>query len=357
MSESASDIVSSDPGPETAPVPEPRAGSQLLEARERLGLSVADVARHLKLHPRQVESLERDDYAGLPGPVFVRGFMRNYARLVGIDADGLVSLAERLGGLPAAARNSVGPTTTSGTEMPASLRTPLEKSQGKKGWLPVTVVLILVAAGIVYYNHTREVAPPPPPPPVAAEAPAPVAPEAQPPGVPVAAESPAPQGAGTPEVAVPPPVSVPAASGTPSPVQKPAESAPAAQNPAETPKTPPTPKPATPSQDAKPSARPETGAAGAIAAPAPLDPSAQRSSGGPEIRLSFSRESWVEVRDSSGSVIFSQLNPAGTERVVRGQPPFQVTVGNAGGVSVRYNSREIDLGPASRTDVAHITLE
>ncbi len=79
--------------------------------------------------------------------------------------------------------------------------------------------------------------------------------------------------------------------------------------------------------------------------------------GGPVIRLSFSRESWVEVRDASGAIVFSQLNPAGSERTVRGQPPFQVTVGNAGGVNVNYNSKDIDLGPHTRSDVAHITLE
>ena len=63
------------------------------------------------------------------------------------------------------------------------------------------------------------------------------------------------------------------------------------------------------------------------------------------------------MKDASGSIVFSQLSPAGSERVVRGQPPFQLVVGNAGGVKVTYNARTVDLAPHTRTDVARVTLE
>jgi cytoskeleton protein RodZ len=80
-------------------------------------------------------------------------------------------------------------------------------------------------------------------------------------------------------------------------------------------------------------------------------------SGGGEVRLNFARDAWVEVKDATGSIVFSQLNTAGSERIVRGQPPFQLVVGNASGVTVTYNAREVDLAPHTRTDVARITLE
>src|SRR5687767_13187268 len=61
------------------------AGAMLAAAREELNLTVSDVARHLKLTPAQVEALEEGAYERLPGRVFVRGFLRNYAKLLGVD--------------------------------------------------------------------------------------------------------------------------------------------------------------------------------------------------------------------------------------------------------------------------------
>ena len=58
------------------------AGARLRDARMAAGLSIDAVAQQLKLAPRQVQALEDDDFAQLPGRTFVRGFMRNYARLV-----------------------------------------------------------------------------------------------------------------------------------------------------------------------------------------------------------------------------------------------------------------------------------
>ena len=69
-------------------VNEPRpfsAGVALREARERLELSVADVANRLKFAPRQIEALELDDFGRLPETAFVRGFVRSYAKLLQLD--------------------------------------------------------------------------------------------------------------------------------------------------------------------------------------------------------------------------------------------------------------------------------
>src|SRR3954471_707320 len=69
-------------------------GAMLAAAREELNLSVSDVARHLKLSPAQVEALEEGAYDRLPGRVFVRGFLRNYAKLLGIDPQPLLRTIE-----------------------------------------------------------------------------------------------------------------------------------------------------------------------------------------------------------------------------------------------------------------------
>lgn len=69
----------------------PSAGRMLVEARERLGLSIPDVARQLRLSTRQIEALEADDYASLPSKTFLRGFIRNYARLLQLDPEPLLA--------------------------------------------------------------------------------------------------------------------------------------------------------------------------------------------------------------------------------------------------------------------------
>lgn len=66
------------------------AGAILASSREARGLSVSDVARLLKLTPPQVEALEAGEYDRLPGRVFARGFLRNYAKLLEIDPQPLL---------------------------------------------------------------------------------------------------------------------------------------------------------------------------------------------------------------------------------------------------------------------------
>src|SRR3954471_17432291 len=78
-------------------------GAMLAAAREELNLSVSDVARHLKLSPAQVEALEAGAYERLPGPVFVRGFLRNYAKLLGIDPQPLLRSIDSQSAQPAIA--------------------------------------------------------------------------------------------------------------------------------------------------------------------------------------------------------------------------------------------------------------
>ncbi|MBX9402940.1 DUF4115 domain-containing protein [Lysobacter sp. BMK333-48F3] len=63
-------------------------GARLKQARIAAGLSIEDVATRLKMPARVVQSLETDDVALLGAPVFVRGQLRSYARLLGIDLEG-----------------------------------------------------------------------------------------------------------------------------------------------------------------------------------------------------------------------------------------------------------------------------
>ena len=62
-------------------------GERLRQAREAAGLDVVEVARRLKMPVRVVESLENEDWDRLDAPVFVRGQLRSYARLLGLKID------------------------------------------------------------------------------------------------------------------------------------------------------------------------------------------------------------------------------------------------------------------------------
>jgi len=75
------------------------------------------------------------------------------------------------------------------------------------------------------------------------------------------------------------------------------------------------------------------------------------------LKLSFSQPSWVEIRDGSGQIIFSQLNPAGSQSDIRGQPPFALVIGNASNVTVQYKGKVVELTQRSQEDVARLTLE
>ena len=63
----------------------PSSGEQLRRARTGYGWSLEDVAANLNLDVDVVRALESGDYAGLPEPAFIRGYLRAYARLMEID--------------------------------------------------------------------------------------------------------------------------------------------------------------------------------------------------------------------------------------------------------------------------------
>lgn len=72
-------------------------GARLAAARIAAGLSVGEIAQALRFSTRQIEALEADDYASLPGSASLRGFVRNYARQLNIDATPLLTdLASRI---------------------------------------------------------------------------------------------------------------------------------------------------------------------------------------------------------------------------------------------------------------------
>ena len=81
--------------------------------------------------------------------------------------------------------------------------------------------------------------------------------------------------------------------------------------------------------------------------------------GGGTLRFKFTGESWVEVKDAEGKKIFSQTSPGNTEETVNGSPPFSLTIGNAASVRLFYNDEPVDLILYTNTNggVAGLSLD
>jgi cytoskeleton protein RodZ len=67
-------------------------GARLRDARERVGLTVAQVAEQLHLDQKSIQALENEQYAIFGASVFTRGHIRHYSDLVGERTDELVAL-------------------------------------------------------------------------------------------------------------------------------------------------------------------------------------------------------------------------------------------------------------------------
>ena len=271
-------------------------GRILAAAREQQGLSIADVARQLRLGARQIEALEADDYVSLPGNTFVRGFIRNYARMLQLDPDTMLQSFQQRAPSEALAM-SAPPRGGEFSVYPSK----------RWMWYAGAVAAMVIAAPLLIYFALggRDDATP-------ARTAKPVQPASR-------------QSI----------VALPSVVPVPPPSQQ-------------------ITLPAVPQQDAPVAVQQPEAAASLPVQPVRAE-SAPAGSG--RVVFKFAQESWTEVRDRDGRKIFSQLNSAGTEQAVQGEPPFTLVIGNAAHVSATYNGVPVDLTPYINVDVARLTLK
>lgn len=123
------------------------AGAALLKERRRQGLSLGDISRQLKLSVRQVEALERDDYSAYKGPVFIHGFIRNYAKLLGLDPQPLIRATDSM-------LNSLAAPAEAARETQQFQPVPVEK-KSRRLWPAVAVLFLVGIALSVYFAGRR----------------------------------------------------------------------------------------------------------------------------------------------------------------------------------------------------------
>src|SRR3954463_11305325 len=68
----------------------PSIGETLREARMRQRLDIADVEQRTKIRAKYLRALENEEFGMLPGPTFVKTFLRTYSEMLGLDAHMLV---------------------------------------------------------------------------------------------------------------------------------------------------------------------------------------------------------------------------------------------------------------------------
>ena len=288
--------------PQKEPQNEPveSAGAMLHDERRRQSLSVGDVSRHLKLSIRQVEALERDDYQVFGGPVFVHGFLRNYAKLLRLDASLLISAADRK-------LASEAPKPRPEPEAERSIDVPLEEpgDREQKSVMPLFLVAALLVAGVAAWMLMRQQEPP---------------------------------AGGVPEDTVSSQYPDSGADGLDGAYDDVASLT-------------------EPGADVAPDPKPAAVGApnDSVALVAPRRDVSQVEPG--RLQLGFREESWVQVTDRYGEVIFAELVPQGVARGITGSPPLTVVIGNAAGVDLVYNGKPINLSLHTRVDVARLTLE
>ncbi len=116
-------------------------GERLRAARETAGLSVAEVAEELQLLQSFVRALEQNSYERIRGDTFVRGYLRNYARLLGLDPQEIVDAYLQ-------ARAHSGPAARPGA-------TKRQRPRGTSGAGRIGVVVTLLAASALYLFYNR----------------------------------------------------------------------------------------------------------------------------------------------------------------------------------------------------------
>ncbi|MCE1116097.1 MULTISPECIES: RodZ domain-containing protein [Pseudomonas] len=320
-------------------------GDVLRQAREQREWSQAEVAQKLNLTVSSLNNLETGAFDKLPGHTFARGYIRAYAKLMGMDQAPLVQAFDNITG-----------THAQGSDVHAlgRIEEPVRLSHNIMRVVSLLLLVAVVGGGFFWWQDqgslrgkdlakialehvevesadgTTQIHPLDEPEDQAvseAQQPAsealPLEPVASEQAPAAAVETPAPV------VAVAPSSSVAA----PAPSVAPAPVAPVAQ-----------PAPASPVAAAPAPVAP----AAAVPAPVPA--------GSASVHIQFTADCWTQVSDGNGKVLFSAIKRKGDSLELTGKPPFAVRLGFARGAQVSYNGQAVDVAPFTSGETARLKL-
>lgn len=286
-------------------------GAMLVEARERLGLDIDNVAQMLHLSEQQIQALESNDYDVLPEPTYVRGYLRGYCQLLGIDPAPVIEHYIQATGVWK---------TTTYSGLAAEQQVTSQDNLVRLGTYGV-VTLVIGLALVWWFSTGGE----------AERAPAPVAAttELDIPLEPVPAT-----GATEPVNTAPDAVPQPQASG-PQVLTPPAPGAPQAVAPVDS----------VPVEDATSATIENEIKVG------------QGKTVRTTIIVRARAASWADIRDANGTRLLYENVAAGRSVTLEGTPPIKVFLGNASGIEMIVDGAPYDFSAHKRGMTARFSIE
>ncbi|WP_426160114.1 RodZ domain-containing protein [Pseudomonas sp. TSRC2-2] len=321
-------------------------GETLRQARESNGWSLAEVALKLNLTVTSLSNLEAGAFDKLPGHTFARGYIRAYAKLLGMDQTVLVQQFDQSTG-----------TDSQGSNVHAlgRIEEPVRVSHTILRIVSLLLLIAVIGGGFVWWQDQTsqrsrdltslapehvEVE--------GADGTTQIHPIDEPEDQAVAEN----QADNSTSLALPQSDASAESTGAESaaPATEPAAPAVAPSVPAQTP-APVVAAPATPAPNV-----PATPAPTAPVAQAPSAETAAPVAGEGQVQLQFTGDCWAQVTDGRGKVIFSGLKHKGDSVSVSGKPPLAVRLGVARAAQVSYNGQPVDIAPFTSGETARLKL-
>ena len=305
-------------------------GDRLQAQRIAMGLTLEELAKKMRLSVAILKSIEENDFSQISAPIFVKGYLRSYARIVNADENDIITryITDYTDEDP-----PISSTSNTAPEINAD--------DSRVKWVTYLVIFALISLLVVWWwNRYQQ----------PAET---LSLDTTVDDISVTQErspaTPSETGSDTPIV---PPLSTtgtdeeseltrqPSVLGTTEiPVTEPTQSLVSAEPSATSEPEPAAQPPATMEPESLSQAEPITGSQ-----PSPL---AQADA---DLVVRVSADSWLDIKDSEGNQLVYDLAQTGETLSFSGQPPFRVFLGNARGISITYRGEEIDVSRRIRDD-------
>lgn len=289
-------------------------GQLLRQARERMDLTIEEVAVRSRLPKSVLEALEKDDFLHLGEAVYVRGYYRKYAAVLNMSDAVLIDAYQRLA-QPQAASTPSKPLLLPDDLGPSLYRRHRRTRRGG-WWRWVAFLCLIVLIGWIwhFFSHMQSV-------------PAPFKVGLAEPSVGATHKVPAKSQKG-----FSPPANSISVMAAPSSVSSPVKSSKARAVGRQ------------PTTSLKASVNSTRSSSDSSKSTIGTNNAETDGKGNVDaLTLSFRQTSWVRIEDSTGKILLSGLIKAGKRKTLLGKPPYSVFLGNAPGVSIKYKGHNVDL--------------
>ncbi|HAT6344257.1 TPA: DUF4115 domain-containing protein [Aeromonas hydrophila] len=291
-------------------------GQLLRNAREQLGWTREQVASRIHLRLTLIAAIESDTYDKHTSHTFIRGYLRTYAKLVGIPEETILAAYDKLGLTP-----------PDNIDMQSFSRRSRQQANDSRlkvvTWL---VILVLIALSVAWWwqSTARRSA--------GDEALA---------ATEMGATSNTPSATMPPAVDVADPVVAPATSSAAATSADPVASAAATTLPV----------------DASSAVATTAVVSSAATATQPAaDAAASEPAKVPQLKMSFTADCWLDVKDAKGKTLFSGLKKANDELVLEGPEPLKFIIGAPMAVNIEYQGKSIDMSRYNNGRTARLSL-